>query len=139
MKGERMRLTVIQKVFCAVALLSSAVAPAMALDYEAKPINWCLQAPIRLVGGLTGMVVSGAVSGPIDNSYHGSLKGTKHVAGKFGDEKGAGQLAAAAPIGGTTGAVLGGGYGVLDGSIHGFKTGWNKPFSRWSYITMEEK
>jgi hypothetical protein len=67
------------------------------------------------------------------------LKGTKHIAGKFGDEKGAGQIAAGVPIGGSVGLVLGTGYGVLDGAMHGFKTGWNKPFSRWSYITMEEK
>ena len=28
---------------------------------------------------------------------------------------------------------------IHHGFWHGFKTGWNKPFSRWSYITMEEK
>lgn len=129
----------LQRVLCSSVLLASAISPAMALDYEAKPINWCLQAPVRLVGGLTGAVVSGGVSGPIDDGYHWFLKGTKHVAGKFGDEKGAGQIAAAVPIGGSVGLVLGTGYGVLDGAWHGFKKGWNKPFSRWSYITMEEK
>lgn len=131
-------MTVMQKVLVTLALASS-VAPALALDYEAKPINWCVKAPIRLVGGVSGAVVNGAFCGPVDDGYHWFLKGTKHVAGKFGDEKGAGQIAAGVPTGGSVGLVLGGGYGVLDGAIHGFKTGWSKPFSRWSYITMEEK
>ncbi|MBY0357436.1 MAG: hypothetical protein K2W82_05485 [Candidatus Obscuribacterales bacterium] len=133
------KLTVIQRLLCSTLMLASTAAPALALDYEAKPVSWCLQAPFRLVGGLTGAVVNGGFSGPVDDGYHWSLKGTKHVAGKFGDEKGAGQLAAAAPLGGSVGAVLGGGYGVLDGVNQGFRKGWNKPFSRWSYITMEEK
>ncbi len=129
----------IKRVLISTLALASTIAPALALDYEAKPIMWCIQAPGRLVGGLTGAVVSGGVSGPIDDGYHWFLKGTKHIAGKFGDEKGAGQIAAGVPIGGSVGLVLGTGYGVLDGAMHGFKTGWNKPFSRWSYITMEEK
>lgn len=132
------KLTV-KRLLCSALLLASSVTPALALDYEAKPINWCIQAPVRLVGALSGAVVNGAFCGPVDDGYHWSLKGTKHVAGKFGDEKGAGQLAAAAPLGGSVGLVLGGGYGVLDGAWHGFKGGWDKPFSRWSYITMEEK
>lgn len=129
----------IKRVLISTLALASSIAPALALDYEAKPIMWCIQAPGRLVGGLTGAVVSGGFSGPVDDGYHWFLKGTKHVAGKFGDEKGAGQIAAGVPIGGSVGMVLGTGYGVLDGTIHGFKTGWSKPFSRWSYITMEEK
>jgi len=120
-------------------LLASATAPAMALDYEAKPIMWCIQAPLRTVGALTGAAVSGGVSGPIDDSYHWFLKGTQHVAGKFGDEEGAGQIAAAVPIGGTVGFGLGALHGVYRGFFHGWKKGWEKPFSRWSYITMEEK
>jgi hypothetical protein len=119
--------------------MAGSIAPAFALDYEAKPIMWCLQAPFRTAGALSGAAVSGLVSGPIDDGYHWFLKGTTHVAGKFGDEKGTGQIAAAVPIGGSVGLVLGGAYGVYDGGWHGLKTGWKKPFSRWSYITMEEK
>jgi hypothetical protein len=112
----------------------------MAIDYEAKPVMWVLQSPFRLVGGATGAVVTGAVSGPIDKGYHWFLKGTQHVAEKFGDEKGTGQIAAAVPIGGSVGLVLGTAYGCFPyGVWHGFKKGWEKPFSRWSYITMEEK
>ncbi|MCA9816031.1 MAG: hypothetical protein R3C24_08940 [Cyanobacteriota/Melainabacteria group bacterium] len=127
------------RIVLSMAMMASATAPAMALDYEAKPIMWLLQAPFRTAGALTGAAVSGGVSGPIDDGYHWFLKGTQHVAGKFGDEEGAGQIAAAVPIGGSTGMVLGGAHGVYRGFFHGFKKGWEKPFSRWSYITMEEK
>jgi hypothetical protein len=127
------------RVLCSALVLGSAASPALALDYEAKPVNWVLQAPVRLVFGLAGGIVTGAVSEPIDDGYHWALKGTTHVAGKFGDEKGQGQLVCAAPIGGTTGAVLGAAHGVPYGFFHGFKKGWDKPFTRWSFITMEEK
>jgi len=119
--------------------MASTVAPCFALDYEAKPIDWCIKAPIRLVGAVSGALVCGAFSGPVDGGYHGFLKGTEHVAGKFGDEKGTGQIAAAVPIGGSAGLVLGTGYGVVNGVHHGWKTGWEKPFSRWSYMTMKEE
>ena len=133
------KLTLTKRALCSALLLASTAAPAFAMDYEAGPVNWVVKSPIRLVGGLTGATVCGLFSGPVEGTYHGFLKGTKHIAGKFGDEKGAGQIAAAVPIGGTTGAVLGAGYGGLTGALHGFKVGWEKPFSRWSYITMEDK
>ncbi len=122
-----------------LAFAAGIAAPAFALDYEAKPIMWCLQAPFRTLGAATGALVSGGISGPIDDGYHWSLKGTEHVAGKFGDEKGTGQIVAAVPIGGSTGLVLGSAHGVYRGFFHGWKKGWEKPFSRWSLITMEEQ
>lgn len=127
------------RLILSVAMMATATAPAMALDYEAKPIMWCIQAPMRTMGALSGALVSSTMSGPVDDGYHWFLKGTTHVAGKFGDEEGWGQRAAAVPIGGSTGLVLGGAHGVYRGFFHGWKKGWEKPFSRWSYITMEEK
>lgn len=127
------------QVFCSALIVGSAVTPAFALDYEAKPIKWILESPVRLTFGLAGGIVCGSFSQPVDDGYHWMLKGTQHVAGKFGDEKGTGQLIAAAPIGGTTGLVLGAAHGVPYGFLHGFKKGWEKPFSRWSFTTMEEK
>jgi hypothetical protein len=134
-----MNMKTLGRMVLAAVLTTSAVAPALALDYEAKPVMWVLQAPFRTAGAVSGAVVCGLVSGPIDGGYHGALKGDKHVAGKFGDENGAGQEVAAVPLGGTGGLILGGGYGGYKGVGHGWKTGWDKPFSRWSYITMEEK
>lgn len=135
----KMTNKIVSRLALSAALLVSAVAPAIALDYEAKPVNWVLQAPFRTVGAVSGAVFSGAVSGPIQGTYHGFLKGTNHVAGKFGDEKGWGQRVAAVPIGGAPGFVVGGVYGVNHGFWHGWKKGWEHPFSRWSFITMEEK
>ena len=75
------------------------------------------QAPIRTAGAFSWCSRQRIhFRGPADGGYHGSCKGTKHVAGKFGDEKGTGQLVAAAPIGGSVGLVLGGACG----SAHGF-------------------
>jgi hypothetical protein len=127
------------RVLCSAAILASAVSPVLALDYEAKPVMWVLQSPFRLVGGLAGGLITGTVSQPIDDGYHWFLKGTQHVAGKFGDEKGLSQQVAAVPIGGSVGLVLGAAHGVPYGFLGGFKRGWEKPFSRWSFITMEAK
>ncbi len=134
-----MKKSTLFRVMCSAAVLASAASPVFALDYEAKPVNWVIQSPFRLIGGLAGGIVTGGVSSPIDGGYHWMLKGTKHVAGKFGDEKGQGQLAAAVPIGGSVGLVLGAARGVPYGFFDGFKRGYEKPFSRWSFITMEEK
>ncbi|HEY9719988.1 MAG TPA: hypothetical protein V6C69_21090 [Trichormus sp.] len=134
-----MNMKTLGRMVLAAVLTTSAVAPALALDYEAKPVMWVIQAPYRTVGAVTGAVFCGLVSGPIDGGYHGALKGDKHVAGKFGDENGAGQEVAAVPLGGGGGLIVGGAYGGYKGVGHGWKTGWDKPFSRWSYITMEEK
>jgi hypothetical protein len=134
-----MTKSAIFRVLCSTLVIGSAVAPALALDYEAKPVNWVIQAPFRLVGGLAGGIVTGVASEPIDTGYHWALKGTNHVAGKYGDEHGTAQLVCAAPLGGSVGLMLGAGRGVPYGFFHGFKKGWEKPMSRWSFITMEEK
>lgn len=120
-------------------MVMGAAAPAFALDYEAKPVAWVLMAPIRTAGAASGALFTGFVSGPIDGGYHGGLKGSKYGAGRFGDEKGDLQLAVAAPTTGLVGTGAGGVYGGIQGAKKNWKIGWNKPFSRWSYMTMEEK
>ncbi len=70
-----MTKNILGQLVLSATLLVSAVAPAMALDYEAKPVNWVIQAPFRTVGALSGAVVRGAGSGPMEHSYHGWLKG----------------------------------------------------------------
>ena len=51
------------RIMLAAMLSVSAVAPALALDYEAKPIAWVIQAPFRTAGALSGAIVCGAASG----------------------------------------------------------------------------
>ena len=79
---------ILGQVLKSAALMVSAVAPAMALDYEAKPVQWVLQAPIRTVGAASGALFTGLVTGPIAGGFHGGIKGINHVAEKFGDEHG---------------------------------------------------
>lgn len=135
----KMNNKTLARVITSGLMVMSVAGPAFALDYEAKPVAWVLMAPIRTAGALSGAAFTGLVSGPIDGGYHGALKGTKHVAGQFGDEKGDLQLATGAPVGGTGGAAVGGVVGGVRGAKKNWKTGWDHPFSRWSYITMEEK
>lgn len=132
-------MKIVGRVMLAALTAASAVAPALALDYEAKPVGAVIAAPYHIIGGLIGAASCGLVSGPIDGGYHGMLKGDTEFAGKLGDEKGWGQRTAAAPVGGGGGIIVGGGYGALHGIKHGWKVGWDKPFSRWSFLTMEEK
>ncbi len=120
-------------------LISPALLPAYALDYEAKPVNWLIQAPTRTVGAISGGAVCGLFSGPVDDGFNAGKKATTHIAGAFGDEKGRVQQLVAAPIGYPLGFVVGGVRGFGRGIVHGAKAGWDKPFSRWSFVTMEEK
>lgn len=120
-------------------LISPALVPAFGLDYEAKPVNWVLHAPGKAIGALSGGVVCGLFSGPVDDGFHASKTATNHLAGAFGDEKGTTENLAAAPICCPAGMLVGGARGIGRGFLHGAKKGWNKPFSRWSYVTTEEK
>lgn len=127
------------RILCSVAVLAAGAGPALALDYEAKPVHWVLMAPFRTAGALSGATVCGLTSGPVDKGFHNTMRSEKKLAGEFGDENGALQLVAASPVSVPAGVSVGGVKGFMYGVSHGFKVGWNKPFSRWSYITMEEK
>lgn len=127
------------RIMCSAALCVVGTLPAFALDYEAKPISWVLAAPFKTAGALSGAAVCGVFSGPVDKTFHNTLRSEKRVAGELGDEKGALQLLVASPVSVPAGVAVGGPKGLFYGISHGFKVGWNKPFSRWSYITMEEK
>jgi len=120
-------------------LISPALSPALALDYEAKPINWLIKAPIRTVGAVSGMATCGLFCGPVDDGFHQAKKSTSKLAGALGDENGAPEIAVAAPTMGPVGLVVGGVKGVFKGAAHGAVVGWKKPFSRYSFITMDEE
>jgi hypothetical protein len=137
-KGKELIMKSLGRILCSTALLAVGVPPVLALDYEAKPVHWVLAAPLRTVGALSGAAVCG-LSGPVDKGFHNTLRSEKRIAGQFGDENGALQLLVASPVSVPAGVTVGGTKGLLYGVSHGFKLGWNKPFSRWSYITMEEK
>jgi hypothetical protein len=120
-------------------LISPALTPVYSLDYEAKPVHWVLTAPFKAVGAVSGAAVCGLISAPADDGFHAGKRATTHIAGSFGDEKGKTEQLAAAPVGYPAGFVVGGVRGVGRGLLHGAKKGWDKPFSRWSFVTTEEK
>jgi hypothetical protein len=127
------------RIICSTLLMTGAALPALALDYEAKPVGWVLAAPFRLGGGLAGGAVCGLISSPIDHSYHDTCKFSTKAAGQFGDERGWKQLTVVTPVTAPAGIFVGSAVGGPKGFVHGFKKGWDKPLSRWSFITMEEK
>jgi hypothetical protein len=120
-------------------LISPALSPALALDYEAKPVHAVISAPFKAAGAVAGMTACGLFSGPVDDGFHQAKKSTSKLAGALGDENGKPEIAVAAPVVGPVGLVVGGVKGVFKGAVHGAKVGWNKPFSRWSFLTMEEE
>ena len=120
-------------------LISPALTPVYSLDYEAKPVHNVIAAPFKALGAVSGAVVCGLFSAPLDDGFHAGKRATTHIAGAYGDEKGRTEQAAAAPVGYPAGFVVGGVRGVGRGIIHGAKKGWEKPFSRWSFVTSEEK
>lgn len=136
-------MSLLKRILCSaiviISLISPALTPAFALDYEAKPINSIITAPFHLAGAVTGGAVCGLFSGPVDDGFNAGKKATSRIASALGDENGKLEILVAAPIGFPLGLVVGGVRGFGKGVAHGTKTGWEKPFSRWSYVTMEEK
>lgn len=120
-------------------LISPALLPALALDYEAKQVHAVISAPFKVAGAVSGMAVCGLFSGPVDDGFHQAKKSTSKLAGALGDENGKSEVLVAAPVVGPVGLLVGGVKGAFKGAIHGAKAGWNKPFSRWSFVTMEEE
>ncbi len=120
-------------------LISPALTPVYGLDYEAKPVNWALHAPGKAIGAISGALVCGLFSAPVDDGFHAGKRATTHIAGVFGDENGRTEQMAAAPVCYPVGFVVGGVRGIGRGILHGAKKGWDKPFSRQSFVTIEEK
>ena len=68
------------RILCSVAILAAGAGPALALDYEAKPIHWLILAPFRTAGAVSGATVSGLFSGPVDKGFHNTMRSEKKLA-----------------------------------------------------------
>lgn len=92
-------------------------------------------------GGVKGLAGSGAaflVDVPqgiiVDSAYKCPVKATHSLAEAFGDEKGWKQNIVGAVIGIPCGAVFGVPYGAICGGHHALTVGYEKPFSKESFV-----
>ena len=118
----------------ASAVVGTMSAPSYAGDDTFQTI--CLL-PVRAAGSGIGTVI-GVPLGAVKDGVKGSMKSTKWVAGKLGNEDGNVQVFFGSILGGPVGAVGAGAYGVFDGGWHGMKTGFEKPFSKESFTFKDE-
>jgi hypothetical protein len=118
----------------ASALVGTMMAPSFAGDDTFKSV---CQFPLRVVGAGVGTVI-GVPMGAFKDSAVGFGKGESWVAGKIGNEDGNFPKVIGCLIGGPVGFVGGAGYGCFDGTVHGFKSGYSKPFSKDSFTFKDE-
>lgn len=118
----------------ASAVVGTMSAPSYADDDTFKTI---VELPLKVAGSGVSTVL-GVPLGAVKDGVKGSMKSTKWVAGKLGNEDGNVQVFFGSILGGPVGAVGGGAYGVFDGGWHGMKTGFEKPFSKESFTFKDE-
>jgi hypothetical protein len=126
-----MKIKTLALVAAGVMSLGAAL-PSMAAD-----------GPLGSVASAAGSVTAVIVDTPEgiiwDSLWRCPHRTQRYLAEKFGDEKGFGQNLAGFVIGWPVGMVWGVPYGAVDGMVHGYKTGWEKPFSMESFNVTEEK
>lgn len=118
----------------ASALVGTLVAPSFADGDTFKNI---VTFPVKVVGTGAGVVV-GVPLGAFKDSVKGSIKASRAVAGKLGNEDNSGCMLFGSILGGPVGFVGGGAYGCFDGAVHGAKEGYSKPFSKDTFTFKDE-
>jgi hypothetical protein len=121
-------------VAVAAAIIGGSVLPSIADDSVVE--NVCAF-PFKVTGAALS-TVWGVPLGMTKGGVEGSIKTTKYVAGKMGNEESPIRLAASSVIAGPFGVVGGAAYGTVTGVIHGAKTGYNHPFSMESFRFKED-
>ena len=93
-----------------------------------------------LFGSATATVIDTPEGILVDSLYRSPKKTWHTLAEKFGDENGLSENVAGALLGIPIGFAWGIPAGALRGAKHGMGSGWEKPFSKDSYIVgLEEK
>ncbi|MGH9548948.1 MAG: hypothetical protein ACRD3W_06215 [Terriglobales bacterium] len=118
----------------ASALVGTMMVPALADDDTFKTI---CQFPVRVVGSGVGTVL-GVPLGAVKDGVKGWNKGMGYTAGKLGNEDSSGPRFFGAVFGGPIGFLGGATYGTFDGSWHGMRTGYSKPFSKDAFMFKDE-
>jgi hypothetical protein len=129
-----MRKKLATSFILASALVGSVTAPSFADGDTFKSI---CQFPVRVVGASVGAAV-GVPLGAFKDSVVGFGKAETMIAGKVGNEDGNGPKIIGCIVGGPIGFVGGAAYGAFDGTVHGVKTGYSKPFSKDSFTFKDE-
>lgn len=129
-----MRKNLASSFILASALVSTMVVPAFADGDTFKSI---CQFPVRVVGSGVGSVV-GVPLGATKDGAKGFKQGQEWVTGKVGNSDNTCCKVVGAVFGGPVGFAGGAAYGCFDGSVHGAKAGYKKPFSKDAFTFKEE-
>ena len=115
-----------------LAILATAAisAPALADGLMGTGKSLAGSGAAMLVDVPEGIVVDSAVKCPV--------KASKSLAGAFGDENGWKQRIVGAVFGVPSGAVFGVPYGAIKGGKHAASVGFDKPFSKDSFVVTNE-
>ncbi len=129
-----MRNKLASSLMLALALVGTLVAPSFADDDTFKSV---VMIPWKVAGSAVSTVI-GCPEGAVKDGTRGAIKASKWVAGKLGNEDGTYQLWFGSILGGPAGALGGAAYGCFDGTWHGMKTGYEKPFTKDSFTFKDE-
>jgi len=115
------------------ALLGALVTPTLA----AEELRSAAHFPVKLAGCGLGTVL-GVPLGSAKDSVKGGQSAAKYVARTLGNEDGDFQMLAGYLVGAPFGVVGGAAYVSVDGMVHGFKTGYDRPFSKDAFTFKDE-
>lgn len=91
-----------------------------------------------VVGSSVAMIVDVPEGIIVDTAYKCPYSATKGLAGAFGDENGWKQNIVGAVFGIPAGMAFGVPYGAVKGGQHACSVGWDKPFSKESFVVTNE-
>jgi hypothetical protein len=118
----------------ASAIVATAIAPSFADDETFKDIT---QFKFKVVGSVVGGVV-GVPLGAVKDGVKEGRKATRFVAKTMGNEDCEFYNLVGLTVGAPFGFVGGAAYGSVDGLVHGFKSGYDKPFTHSSFTYKDE-
>jgi len=92
-----------------------------------------------IAGATTAMIVDVPQGIIVNTAYKCPHKARKSLAETFGDENGWKQNIVGAVIGWPCGVAFGVPYGLIKGGQHAASVGWDEPFSKDSFVVVNEK
>ena len=138
-KSSYLEIGMLNRLACSFIVASAFIGvigiPSFAGDDTVRSV---VQFPVRATGcGLS--TVLGAPLGATRDSVRGGQAAAKFVAKTLGNEDGDMHMLVGYAAGGPFGVIGGATCGSVKGLVHGFKTGYDKPFSKDSFTFKEEQ